>query len=399
MQSKANQRIELQSAGKTLADEKTEAQARLAAIVDSSSDAIISKDLDSVITTWNAAAEQMFGYKADEAIGQSVLMLIPQHLHDEEHEIIERIRNGERIGSFETVRLRKDGTTIHVSLTISPIKTADGRIIGASKIARDITATRENERRIRLLLREVNHRVKNQYAVILAMVKETSRRAQSPEEFERHVRDRIAALSRSHDLLVLSDWSGASIAELVQEHLKPFGHEERIKVSGSLLTLNARSVQYLGMALHELGTNSAKYGALACSRGSIEVTWKVATDASGISVLQLCWEERFAGEPAACHQSNPRGFGSIVLLRAAPQALDGSAEIDRGTGHVRWHLTAPVDSVTVVRDNEEEPALSQQVFDAVRLVRSPALRDNTIRRPRSGGAVAPVGSLMANRAK
>ncbi|WP_379063619.1 sensor histidine kinase [Mesorhizobium sp. UC22_110] len=399
MQSKANQRIELQSAGKTLADEKAEAQARLAAIVDSSSDAIISKDLDSVITTWNAAAEQMFGYTADEAIGQSVLMLIPQHLHDEEHEIIERIRDGERIGSFETVRLRKDGTTIHVSLTISPIKTADGRIIGASKIARDITATRENERRIRLLLREVNHRVKNQYAVILAMVKETSRRAQSPEEFERHVRDRIAALSRSHDLLVLSDWSGASIAELVQEHLKPFGHEERIKVSGSLLTLNARSVQYLGMALHELGTNSAKYGALACSRGSIEVTWKVATDASGISVLQLRWEERFAGEPATCHQSNPRGFGSIVLLRAAPQALDGSAEIDRGTGHVRWQLTAPVDSVTAVRDNEEEPALSQQVFDPVRLVRSPALRDNMIRRPRSGGAVAPVGSLMANRAK
>ena len=182
MQAKPDKLIELHS-GSAESQADMEAQARLAAIVDSSSDAIISKDLNSVITTWNAAAERMFGYTASEAIGRSVLMLIPERLHSEENEIIERIRSGERIGSFETVRLRKDGTTIHVSLTISPIKTADGRIIGASKIARDITVTRENERRIRLLLREVNHRVKNQYAVILAMVKETSRRATSPEEF------------------------------------------------------------------------------------------------------------------------------------------------------------------------------------------------------------------------
>ena len=264
MQLKASDRAELQSDG--------EAQARLAAIVDSSFDAIISKDLNSIIISWNAAAERMFGYTAQEAVGQSILMLIPEHLRNEEHEIIERIRSDQRIASYETVRLRKDGALIHVSLTISPIKTSDGKIIGASKIARDITATRENERRVRLLLREVNHRVKNQYAVILAMVKETSRRATSPQEFEQHVRDRICALSRSHDLLVQSDWSGASVAELVQEHMKPFGHEERIKVSGSLLTLNARAVQYLGMALHELGTNSAKYGALTCPKGSIAVT-------------------------------------------------------------------------------------------------------------------------------
>lgn len=351
-----------------------EAQARLAAIVDSSSDAIVSKDLNSTITSWNATAERMFGYSASEAIGQSVLMLIPARLQNEENEIIERIRNGERIASFETVRLRKDGTTIQVSLTISPIKTAEGMIIGASKIARDISAARENERRIRLLLREVNHRVKNQYAVILAMVRETSRRAPSPQEFERHIRDRIAALSRSHDLLVLSDWSGASIAELVQEHLKPFGHEDRIKVSGTLLTLNARAVQYLGMALHELGTNSSKYGALACPSGSIEISWDVAPDATGAPLLRLRWEERFAGGVVVPHQRNPRGFGSIVLLRAAPEALEGSAEMERGAGHMDWRLTAPLDSVTAVRDADDEPAVSRQVFDPVRTARVVSLQ-------------------------
>lgn len=153
------------------------ANARLAAIVDSSYDAIIGKDLNSVITNWNRAAERLFGYTAEEAIGQSVLMLIPDGLQNEEADIIERVRRGEQVASFETTRRRKDGTYIAVSLTISPIKAADGTIIGASKIARDITVAKDNERRIRLLMREVNHRVKNQFAVILSVIRETSRRA------------------------------------------------------------------------------------------------------------------------------------------------------------------------------------------------------------------------------
>ena len=103
----------------------------------------------------------MFGYAAEEAVGQSVLMLIPDHLRDEEADIIGRVRNGEMVASYETIRRRKDGGMIFVSLTVSPIRNAAGEIIGASKIARDITGTKENERRIRLLLREVNHRVKN----------------------------------------------------------------------------------------------------------------------------------------------------------------------------------------------------------------------------------------------
>jgi len=129
------------------------ADARLAAIVDSSYDAIVGKDLNSIITNWNQAAERMFGYTAEEAVGQSILMLIPEHLQSEETDIIARIRKGERIGSVETIRKRKDGSLIAVSLTISPIRTPEGEIVGASKIARDITAAKESERRIRLLMR------------------------------------------------------------------------------------------------------------------------------------------------------------------------------------------------------------------------------------------------------
>ncbi|MGN6143167.1 MAG: PAS domain-containing protein, partial [Mesorhizobium sp.] len=107
------------------------AEARLAAIVDSSSDAIVGKDLNSIITDWNPAAEKMFGYTAKEAIGRSVLMLIPDSLRGEEIDIIDRIKRGERLASFDTIRQRKDGSLIFVSLTISPIKDAAGKIVGA----------------------------------------------------------------------------------------------------------------------------------------------------------------------------------------------------------------------------------------------------------------------------
>lgn len=114
----------------------------LAAIVSSSDDAIISKNLQGIITSWNAAAERLFGYKAEEIIGQSVLTLIPKERHDEEPQILGRLRRGERLEHFETVRLRKSGQRINVSLTISPVRDDSGAIIGASKIARDITESR-----------------------------------------------------------------------------------------------------------------------------------------------------------------------------------------------------------------------------------------------------------------
>ncbi len=332
--------------------------ARLAAIVDSSYDAIIGKDLNSVITDWNQAAEKLFGYTADEAIGQSVLMLIPEGLHHEEAEIIDRVRRGERVASYETTRRRKDGTYLAVSLTISPIRDEEGKIIGASKIARDITLAKENERRIRMLMREVNQRVKNQFAVILSVVRETSRRAADPREFEEQIRDRIMALSRSHDLLVSSEWVGASLLDLLQEHLKPFGHDEQISLSGPLVTLQANAVQHLGMAFHELGTNSSKYGALATDVGRITINWQIVAGAEGGREFQVVWEESFPAPPGEDAEASERkGFGSVVLQRVTPQSLSGIAAVERSPGHVKWSLAAPVESTLVLPLNEHsEPS-------------------------------------------
>src|SRR4030095_12449973 len=117
--------------------------ALLAAIVNSSDDAIIDKDLNGVISSWNKGAERLFGYTAQEAIGQSITMLIPPDRQDEEPEILARLIRGERVDHFETVRVSKDGSPLEISLTVSPIKDATGEVIGASKIARDITKRKE----------------------------------------------------------------------------------------------------------------------------------------------------------------------------------------------------------------------------------------------------------------
>jgi PAS domain S-box-containing protein len=125
------------------------AAARLAAIVESSEDAIASKDLNGIITSWNSAAERIFGYTAGEIVGKSVLTIIPPELHPDEDVILARIRRGERIEHFETVRMTKSGERIEVSLTVSPIKDATGRIIGAAKIARDVTAQKRAQEMLR----------------------------------------------------------------------------------------------------------------------------------------------------------------------------------------------------------------------------------------------------------
>src|ERR1700730_11778525 len=120
----------------------------LAAIVDCSDDAIISKTLDGVITSWNNSAERMFGYTREEAVGQHITLIIPEDRRDEEVKIVQRLRRGERVDHFETVRLRKDGTLLDLNLTISPVKDAAGRVVGASKVARDITERKQIEQEI-----------------------------------------------------------------------------------------------------------------------------------------------------------------------------------------------------------------------------------------------------------
>ncbi|WP_100001031.1 PAS domain S-box protein [Phyllobacterium zundukense] len=320
-------------------NKEEESSQRLAAIVESSDDAIISKDLTGTIRSWNKGAERIFGYEAEEMIGRSITVLIPFDRANEEPSIVDRIRKGERIDHYETVRLRKDGSRIHVSLTVSPVKNSSGRVIGASKIARDITEKKENEDRILMLMREVNHRVKNQYAVILSMIRETSNRTGDTAEFEQRVRERIMALARSHDLLVHAEWRGATVSDLIMAQVRPFGTEDSITMSGPLIVLQPNAVQYLGIAFHELATNSAKYGVFSAERGNITVDWHVGEEGQS---FYLAWTES-GGPPVKLGRK--QGFGKTVLERVTPLSLGGEGILGTSSNRIVWTVRAPMENI------------------------------------------------------
>jgi PAS domain S-box-containing protein len=229
---------------------------RLASIVESSNDAIISKSLDGIITSWNRGAERLFGYTAEEVIGKAVTILIPEDRISEEPEILERIRRGKRVDHYDTVRRRKDGSLIDISLTVSPLKDADGRIIGASKIARDITERKRAQERQKLLVNEMQHRIKNSLATIQAIATQTLN--QHTEERDAFIA-RLHALGSAHHLLTSETWERAPLRAIVTRALEPFQERlhERITIDGPAdLWLDTTKSVVVAMALHELATNA-----------------------------------------------------------------------------------------------------------------------------------------------
>ena len=301
-----------------------EAALRLASIVDSSDDAIVSKDLSGTIRTWNAGAERLFGYTADEVVGKPITILMPPDRADEGPDILGRIVRGEHVDHYETVRRRKDGSLVDISLTVSPLKARDGRIIGASKIARDIGERKRGQEQAQLLVSEMKHRLKNSLSIVQAIAAQTMASV-TPQEQAAFV-GRLQALAGAQDLLTLKNLKSVPLREVLQRALAPFQerHAERIVLDGvDDVWLDAGKVTLLSMGLHELATNAAKYGALSNDNGMVHLTWRVAPAQSGRRV-QLVWQEQ-GGPPV--EPPARKGFGSLLLEQALKAEL-GSASLE-----------------------------------------------------------------------
>jgi PAS domain S-box-containing protein len=300
------------------------AAAWLAAIVDSSDDAIVSKTLDGIVTSWNPAAENLFGYAADEIIGRPIATLAPPDRKNEMPAILERIRRGEKVDHFETVRRRKDGSLVDISLTVSPIRDEQGRIIGASKIARDITARKQADERQRMLTTELSHRVKNMLAVVGVLAERSCANATSVAVCLEAFRGRLQALAAAHNALIADDWAGASLAAVIQTALEPYiGEDDRIRLDIHDLRITPELALSLALGLHELATNAAKYGALSSPTGRIALTAQLKPGGSG-EELRLVWQEgRRAG-------GGPTGRPRLWHQHAEP----GHAVSAQGSGRV-----------------------------------------------------------------
>ena len=319
---------------------RTEHASRLlASIVETSDDAIVSKDLNGIVTSWNKGAERIFGYTPEEMIGKPIVALIPPDLRDEEPRFLERIRRGESIDHYETVRRRKDGSLIDVSLTISPVKDGTGKVAGASKIVHDISERKQAQVRHDMLTAEVQHRTKNLFAVVHAVVGRSFAGKQSVEDAKAAVLGRLDALAETHTMLMDKDWQGADLADVVRTEMSPYAG--RVTIEGPSLILKAKTAQHFVLAVHELATNAAKYGALSNSTGRVDISWS-RSHANGSGVLIFRWQER-GGPPVA--PPARKGFGSAVLEHVMAEYFDPPPRIDFKADGVAYELTGPFDAL------------------------------------------------------
>lgn len=303
----------------------------LGSIVDNSDDAIVSKNLDGIITSWNKGAERIFGHTAEEAIGQSITIVIPADRLSEEREILTRVRRGERIDHFETVRQQKDGSLIAISLTVSPVKNADGIIVGASKIARDITEQKRARDQIATLAREVEHRSKNLMANVQAIVNLS--RSDTSQGLKQAIEGRVQALANVHSLFAATRWIGAELSTIARQELAPYSAKDdsRVLIEGPSVLLEPSAALAVAVALHELATNAGKYGSLSGGHGRVDLKWSHKPGGQ----LFVRWAE-IGGPPVLLPAR--QGFGSRVIERMMEQQ-NGKADFNWRTEGLVCEIT------------------------------------------------------------
>ena len=275
----------------------------------------------------------IFGYLAEEAIGKHISILIPPHLLQEEETIIDRVRRGQRIEHYETVRQRKHGSLIDISITVSPIRNAQGKVVGASKIARDISDRKRSEVQIATLAREAEHRTRNILATVQAIVRLSN--SDTADDLKKNIAGRIQALANVNTLLVKSRWAGATLHSLVTQELSPYcqANDPRTQIDGPNVLLEPGVAQSIAAALHEMATNAAKHGALSVPGGHIKIAWRDSPDG-----FVLNWSE-MNGPPVVAPKR--QGFGMNLMDTMIQGQLKGTLRFDWQPDGFKCEISLP----------------------------------------------------------
>jgi PAS domain S-box-containing protein len=285
----------------------------------------------------------VFGYEPGEALGQPVHMLCPEGAREAFDKLYASVRSGTVVHA-DVVRRHKDGRLIDVSANIAPMYDEVGHLVGISSMNRDIAERKARERHIEFLMRELAHRSKNLLAVVQAIAGQTVRYSPTLEEFQSRFSQRVSAMARTQDLLVARDWQGASMTELVRAQLAPFTEKAhaRIEVCGPELELKPNVVHSLTLALNELATNAAKYGALSVPDGRVAIRWELGEPKDGERRFRMSWRET-NGPPVA--PPAKKGFGHIVISEMVASSLHGEVQLDYAPDGLVWSIDMPASSV------------------------------------------------------
>jgi PAS domain S-box-containing protein len=287
---------------------------------------------------YTSVSKPLFGFPVEKVLGASDAEL----LGEAPSTAVGRLKreaidtNEPRKGEIE---VEEAGGPRWYDLHIESLRDIGGATIGLTGAAVDVTERKENERHLRLLMRELTHRSKNLLAVIQAMARQTARHAGTTDDFVDQFSARLQALARSHDLLGQESWHGASLNDMVRSQL---GHHldrdsSQVSVTGPDILLRPEAAQNLGLALHELSTNAAKFGALSVPGGHVAIAWARRSDEKG-GGIRLEWKET-GGPPVS--KPEGRGFGSLVIERNLSRALDGEVSLEFAPTGLICRVTVP----------------------------------------------------------
>jgi PAS domain S-box-containing protein len=298
-------------------------------------------ETDNPIIFANDAFLDLTGYSREEVLGQSFNFFMA-HVDDEEAlALIREAFEGQSETDFEIHYRRKDGTKFWATLFVSPVRDDDGDIIQYFASFVDLTSYKDEQAHSRMLIDELNHRVKNTLATVQSIVSQAARTNGDPQAMRKAVESRLFALSRSHDLLSREKWRSAGLLDVLHDALEPFGgldeRSGRVEICGENIRLAPKAALALGIAFNELATNAIKYGAFSNEYGSIRIEWSVEPSPTGRRLL-LIWTEK---EGPVVTPPLRKGFGSRVLERGLAHELDGTVQLDYRTEGVVCTMKIP----------------------------------------------------------
>ena len=299
----------------------------LEAIVQSAIDyAIISMDLDGLVTSWNEGAVKILGWKAEDMVGKPATVFFTQEDRENgvpQKEMTAALNRGR--GSDERWHLRADGTMFWASGEMMALRAPDDKIIGFIKILRDRTGERERAERERLLMHELAHRMKNTLSVVQAIVTQSLRNAVSLDDATDTLQLRIAAYAKAHEILLQRDWVSATLADVMAAARMNIGLDgsSRIRADGPDIWVGPQAALSFAMVFHELLTNASKYGALSNEEGYVEITWDLE-HRDGMEARILCWREK-NGPRIANSEPDRKGFGARLIISSLQAFGEASA--------------------------------------------------------------------------